>query len=479
MIKVPQLSGKPVAVMGLGRSGLAAAEALVASGAEVWAWDDAEEARRRAGTKGVPLTDLASCDWQRAAALVLSPGIPLHHPAPHAVVERAREAGCEIIGDVELLARAEPQARFVGVTGTNGKSTTTALIGHILETAGVEAEVGGNLGTPALALRPLGGRGTYVLEVSSYQLELTRSAAFGVAVLLNIHPDHLDRHGGMAGYLAAKFRIFRNQEPPHTAVIGVDDTYSRQIYDDLEATAACRVVPVSGQQAVGGGVYVEDGWLYDDTEGRGTRAANLNEAAALPGMHNWQNASAAYAAARALGVASKAIAAGIFSFSGLPHRQEQIAVIGGVRYVNDSKATNADAAARALACYEDVYWIAGGRPKEGGIAALSPWFGGIVHAFLIGEAADGFAETLRGHVPFTESGDLATATRQASEMARAEGRPGAVVLLSPACASFDQFENFEARGDAFRALVAALKGGRGGSAPAESAGGSRLREANA
>jgi UDP-N-acetylmuramoylalanine--D-glutamate ligase len=479
VIEVAQFSGKRVAVMGLGRSGLAAAEALVASGAEVWAWDDSEEARQRAGTRGVPLKDLVSCDWQGAAALVLSPGIPHNHPAPHAVVERAREAGCEIIGDVELLARAQRDARFVGVTGTNGKSTTTALIGHILETAGLEAEVGGNLGTPALALRPLGARGIYVLEVSSYQLELTRSAAFDVAVLLNIQPDHLDRHGGMAGYIAAKYRIFRNQELRHAAVVAVDDTYSRQIYDDLEATAASSVVPVSGQQAVGGGVYVVEGRLYDDTEGRGLEVADLHQAPTLPGAHNWQNAAAAYAAARALSVASETIAAAINSFPGLPHRQEQIAVIDGVRYVNDSKATNAGAAARALACNENVYWIAGGRPKAGGIGSLSPWFGSIVHAFLIGEAADGFAEQLEGDVPFTRSGDLATATRQASEMARSESRPGAVVLLSPACASFDQFENFEARGDAFRALVAALKGERGGLAPPGSAGGSRLREASA
>ncbi|MEE9140421.1 MAG: UDP-N-acetylmuramoyl-L-alanine--D-glutamate ligase [Alphaproteobacteria bacterium] len=458
MIEVPQFSDKTVAVMGLGRSGLAAAEALMASGAGVWAWDDVDGVRRKAHARGVPLVDLTDCDWSQPAALVLSPGIPLHYPAPHAVVQRARAAGCEIVGDVELLARAQTEARFVGVTGTNGKSTTTALIAHIFEAAGLEAQVGGNLGTPALALEPLNARGTYVLEISSFQLDLTFSAAFDVAILLNIFADHLDRHGDMDGYVAAKRRIFRNQGPTHTAVVGVDDGYSRQVYDDIKADADRTIIPVSGRRPVEGGVYVVDGWLYDDTDGRGTRAANLDGAAALPGAHNWQNASAAYAAARSVGADAQAIAAGIQGFPGLPHRQERIAVVDGVRYVNDSKATNADATAEALACYTNAYWIAGGRPKEGGIAGLSPWFGNIAHAFLIGEAADGFAGTLRGKVPFTRSGDLATATRQAAGMARSDGRPDPVVLLSPACASFDQFEDFEARGEAFRALVAALPG---------------------
>ena len=468
MIEVPQLSGKTVAVMGLGRSGLAAARALMASGAEVWAWDDLGDVRDKARAAGVPLVDLAACDWSRPAALVLSPGIPLSFPAPHPVVARARTAGAEVIGDVELLGRARPEARFVGVTGTNGKSTTTALIGHILDGGGIRVQSGANLGTPALALDPLSANETYVLEMSSYQLDLTFSVTFEVAVLLNISADHLERHGGIARYVESKRRIFRGQDARHTAVVGVDDAHTRRIFDQMKAGAAGRVIPVSGTRRITGGVFVLDGGLYDDTDGRASRTADLREAASLPGAHNWQNAAAAYVAARSVGLAPAAITAAIHSFPGLPHRQELIAVIDGVRYVNDSKATNADAAAKALSCYRDIYWIAGGRAKAGGLEGLMLPPGHVVHAFLIGEAAADFATALEARVPVTRCGDLAAAVAEAGDRARAQGRPGAVVLLSPAAASFDQFADFEARGDAFRALVAALPGARG-SNPADRA----------
>jgi UDP-N-acetylmuramoylalanine--D-glutamate ligase len=391
---------------------------------------------------------------------VLSPGIPHTYPTPHPIAALARNASIEIIGDIELLARSCREARYVGVTGTNGKSTTTALIGHILQEASRTVAVGGNLGTPVLALPPLGAEGIYVLEMSSYQLELTESLTFDVAVLLNITPDHLERHGGMAGYVAAKRRIFSRQEKPQAAVIGIDDDPCRDMVMDVAATGAQTIVMISGETRAMGGVYVENGWLIDDMSGDAFPMLDLRELARLPGTHNWQNVAAAYAACRGLGVADLDTVAAIQSFPGLPHRQELVATIDGVRYVNDSKATNADAAGKALICYNDIYWIAGGVAKVGGIASLAPLFSRIRHAFLIGSASDDFAATLADAVPVTQAGDLATAVAAAREAALREGRPGAVVLLSPACASFDQFRDFEDRGDRFRALVEALPGAR-------------------
>jgi len=462
MILSPQFKDRVVAVMGLGRSGVASAKSLAASGAKVWAWDDNAETRSRAATEGIPLVDLMTCDWRKPKALVLSPGIPLRHPMPHPVAALARSADCEVIGDIELLARAKGNARLCGITGTNGKSTTTALIGHILKESGVRAEIGGNLGKPALALEPLGEDGVYVLEVSSYQLDLADRLTFDVAVLLNVSPDHLNRHGGLEGYIRSKSRIFHNQTKKQTAVVGIDDRYTASMIREFRSNAGPRVVPISGSQQAAGGVFVSGGNLYDDTGGATARVLDMRAAPHLPGTHNAQNAAAAYAAARALGLKPEVIAANIKTFPGLAHRQELVAVVNGVRYINDSKATNADAAEKALACYSNVYWIAGGRPKEGGIVSLAPLFGNIVHAFLIGEATDEFAATLEGHVPYLRCGDLATAVARAGEMAQLQKKPDAVVLLSPACASFDQWENFEARGNGFKNLVAALPGARSG-----------------
>jgi len=459
MIEVTAFRDQKVAVLGLARSGLAAAEALQRGGARVLAWDDAAGKRTAAAAAGVPIVDLAQTGLGGAAALVLSPGIPHSFPEPHPVAARARAAGAEIIGDIELLVRSRPEARYVGVTGTNGKSTSTALIGHILQEAGRKVAIGGNLGTPALALASLGADGVYVLELSSYQLELTQSLAAEVAVLLNITPDHLDRHGGMDGYIAAKRRIFGVRRPAQSAVIGVDDATCRALAAALASTGAPQVIPISAERRAPGGVYVEAGALVDDLDGGAKRVLDLASLPRLPGRHNWQNAAAAYAAARRLGVGEAEIVAALRSFPGLAHRQELIATIDGVRYVNDSKATNADAAAKALACYDDIYWIAGGIAKAGGIAALAPLFPRIRHAFLIGRAAAEFAETLAGHVPFSRCGDLAAAVAAARDAASAAAKPGAVVLLSPACASFDQFTDFEARGEVFRRLVAALPGG--------------------
>ena len=452
MIEVTSFSQRRVAVMGLARSGLAAAEALHRGGTDVLAWDDNAEKRAVASARGLPVVDLASADLANVAALVLSPGIPSTFPKPHPVAARARAAGIEIICDIELLARSRREARFAGVTGTNGKSTTTALLGHILGEAGMTVEVGGNIGLPVLALAPLGHSGIYVLEMSSYQLELTISLVFDVALLLNITPDHLDRHGGIEGYIAAKERIFAGQTAPQAAVIGIDDDICKRIADKL-STGSRRVVPISVEHIAPGGIYVAGTNLIDDIDGQQAAVLNLATLPHLPGRHNWQNAAAALAAARCFGVAAHVAARAIASFPGLAHRQELVATITGVRYINDSKATNADATEKALVCYKDILWIAGGVAKDGGIAGLEPYFPRIRHAFLIGEAAPAFAETLSGKAPFTLSGDLATAVRQARAMAK----PGNTVLLSPACASFDQFRDFEARGDAFRCLVEDLQ----------------------
>jgi UDP-N-acetylmuramoylalanine--D-glutamate ligase len=454
MIPVTAYQGQDVAVLGLARTGLAAAAALRAGGARVHAWDDAAPRREAAAAEGIPIAEPARLDWPRMAALVMSPGIPHTHPKPHPAAAAARQAKVPVIGDIELLVRSAPAARYVAVTGTNGKSTTTALIGHILKNSGREVAVGGNLGTPVLSFAPLGKDGIYVLEMSSYQLELTQSLACDVAVLLNVTPDHLERHGGMAGYVAAKERIFNNQTASQAAVVGMDDEICRGIAGKLRRERRRAVVPISAERPVEGGVYVADGVMTDATGARAAGVMDMRRAPHLPGRHNWQNAAAAFAAARRVGIPAETAAAGIESFPGLAHRQELIAAIDGVRYVNDSKATNADAAARALVCYDAIYWIAGGVPKEGGIEPLRPLFPRIRRAFLIGEAAASFATTLGDAVAHTRSGDLATAVEQARTAATAERAQGAVVLLSPACASFDQFANFEARGEAFRALVA-------------------------
>ena len=456
MIVVDSFAGRRVAVLGLARSGIAAARALAAGGAEVLAWDD-KPAVRDAVAGEIRLCDLADADWRDIAALVLSPGIPHSFPEPHPAVLRARAAGAEIIGDLELLGRAQPDAAYIGITGTNGKSTTTALIGHILAGAGRRVEVGGNLGTAALSLAALGHEGTYVLELSSFQLELITSLAFDVAVLLNITPDHLDRHGDMAGYIAAKRRIFAARGAGATAVVGIDDPICRDICAELRHAGPGRIIPISITPPAPGGVYAEAGWLVDALGPEPVRVLDLSQAARLPGSHNWQNAAAAYAAARAVGIATEAAVEAIRTFPGLAHRQELVATVDGVRFINDSKATNADAAEKALACYQAIYWIAGGLPKAGGITSLGPYFGRLRHAYLIGTATEEFAATLDGEVSFTRCGDLATAVAAASEQARRDGAPEAVVLLSPACASYDQFTHFEARGDAFRELVGNLE----------------------
>lgn len=458
MIDLSRYRGQTIAVMGLGKSGIATARALLRGGAEVIAWDDDKARRESAAREGIRIRDLAKEPWKGIASLVLSPGIPHSYPMPHPVAARARENGCPIIGDIELLARASSQARYIGITGTNGKSTTTSLIGHVLKQAGRNAAVGGNLGLPTLEFEPMNEEGFYVIEMSSYQLELTAPIPFDVAILLNITPDHLDRHGGMAGYIAAKSRIFDDQRDDQSAVIGVDDEACRSIFDRLCAAGRQRVLPISGDLRVSGGVYAVDRFLYDDTDGENAPIICLDEIRTLPGTHNAQNASAAYAAARMVGLRPDEIRDAMRSFPGLAHRQELAAEIDGVLYINDSKATNAEAAARALSSYRNIYWIIGGLAKDGGLGAAKPFFGRVRHAFLIGQAAAQFRDELAGVIGTTMSETLDAALSAAHEMAQRDRRPGTVVLLSPACASFDQFANFEERGRAFCRLVAALPG---------------------
>lgn len=460
MIDLTFLKGRSVAVMGLGKSGLATADALARSGAAVQVWDDNADARAKAKDAGYTVTDLATADLSGLAALVWSPGIPHSFPKPHPVAVRARAAGLEPVCDVDLLGRAEREAAFIGITGTNGKSTTTTLIGHILQTANRPVQVGGNLGTPVLTFDHLPAGGTHVLEMSSYQLELTFSIAFDVAVLLNVTPDHLARHGGMDGYIAAKRLIFRGQTASGTAVIGVDDEHCRKIHADLVAAGAQRVWPVSALGPIAGGVYAADGWLIDDTDGKAERIAELARFQALLGTHNHQNAAAAYAACKAAGVAADTIVQAMESFPGLAHRQQLVGLINGVRFVNDSKATNADATEKALATFDPIYWILGGQAKETGLLGLEPYSNRVRHAFLIGEASDRFALWLEANkVPYTKCGTLDVATAKAAAHAQADSLPGACVLLSPACASWDQFANFEKRGEAFAAAVTAIAEG--------------------
>jgi len=471
MIDLSFAKGKRWVVMGLGKSGAVAARALAGAGGAVTAWDDNETGRAAVdGVAGVTVADPVEAGFDDVEALILSPGIPHTHPEPHPVAAAAKAAGVAVIGDVELLLRALPSGeaapRLVGITGTNGKSTTTALIGHILAEAGIAAEVGGNLGRPALAFADPGPEGVIVLELSSYQLELTPSLAPDVAVWLNLTADHLARHGGLDGYIAAKRRIFAQLPPQGLAVVGCDDAPSRSVAEDLRRAGA-RLIEISGRRPVIGGIYGQSGLLVDGRSGRATELLDLLDAPCLPGPHNAQNAASATAACLGLGLGREAIVAGLRSFPGLAHRQERVTVSNGIAYINDSKATNADAAARALACYRPIYWIAGGQAKEGGLAGLEEYFDRIARCYLIGESAAAFARQIDNVCPTVICRTLESAVKQAHKDAQAKGDRDAVVLLSPAAASWDQFASFEARGDRFRELVLSLTDDTGGSSIGE------------
>ena len=463
MIKATTFKGRRVAVFGLGRTGVTAALSLQAGGAEVLAWDDREDARKTAQSQGVSIHDLKAVDWSRIDEFVLSPGVPHNLPQPHWTASAAIASGVPIICDIEILAReinarpAGDRPKVIAITGTNGKSTTTALIGHILKTLGKDAQIGGNIGRGVLDLDRMHAGTHYVIELSSYQLERTQSLRANAAVFLNLSPDHLDRHGTLDEYGAAKERIFDNQLSDDTVVIGVDDEYGKALTTTLKARNGRRIVPISAQRALGHGVCALGGQLVDRTSRTGRVVCDLSKASALEGGHNAQNAAAAYAAVSSLGDEARFIGEAILSFPGLAHRMETIGSIGKVRFVNDSKATNADAVRQALGSYDNIFWIAGGVAKEGGIAPLMNLKPQIRKAYLIGEAATDFAETLSlVSVEHKKSGTLKMAILCAAHDALASDLKDPIVLLSPACASFDQFANFEVRGDAFRTEVEQL-----------------------
>ena len=448
MIASSAFSGKSYAVLGLARSGLATVEALAASGASVMAWDESPDARNqiarssraksrgvgteieqrpsaRRGANEIRLADPLATSIYGFAGLVVSPGVPINR---HPIAERARAAKVPLIGDIELFAQARatlPAHKVVGITGTNGKSTTTALVHHILKSAGVPTLMGGNIGLPILAQEPLPTGGVYVLELSSYQIDLTQSLDCDVSVLLNVTPDHLDRYDGIDDYAASKARLFAMQSPEHIAVVATDDDYSRAIAGQL-----------TGERILVSAADVKDQSAWPS----------------LQGPHNAQNVAATVAVARALGIADEAIAEALASYPGLPHRMERVAEKGGVLFVNDSKATNPTSTAPALAAYPAVHWILGGLAKSDDLDACEPYLGHVRAAYTIGEAGPMFAQLLRDRVAVAEAGTLETAVKKAGKAAQ----PGDVVLLSPACASFDQFQDYEARGEAFRAAVEAL-----------------------
>jgi UDP-N-acetylmuramoylalanine--D-glutamate ligase len=467
MIPVKGYKGERVAVLGLGRSGLATAAALAAGGAEPLLWDDSPEARAKAEAEGHVLTDLTrNASLEGVAALITSPGIPHLFPSPHPVIARALELGVPVDNDIGLFfqsaagdewAEMETPPKVVAITGSNGKSTTTALIHHILEEAGRPTQMAGNIGKGVLSIDPPTDGEVIVLELSSYQTELARALTPDVAVFTNLSPDHLDRHGGMGGYFAAKARLF-TLGGPDRAVIGVDEAEGRFLADQLgQGAGDDRVIRVSSSgklEGFGWSVFARKGFLAEWRKGRQVASIDLREVKGLPGAHNHQNACAAYAACRSLGLSPKLIEGALHSFAGLPHRSQLVGERGGVRFVNDSKATNVDSAAKALQAFPKIRWIAGGLGKEGGIFALKPFLGSVVKAYLIGHSARDFALQL-GETPHEICETMERAVARAAEEAVA----GEVVLLAPAAASFDQYPNFEKRGEDFTARVKALIGG--------------------
>jgi UDP-N-acetylmuramoylalanine--D-glutamate ligase len=466
MIPVQGHAGQKVAVLGLGRSGLATARALVAGGADPLLWDDSAEARAKASEDGFTCADLArSGAFDGVAALIVSPGIPHLYPAPHPVIAAALQAGVPVDNDIGLFFRsyATPEwddfgtaPRVVCITGSNGKSTTTALIHHILQASGRPSQMAGNIGRGVLDLDPAVDGEVIVLELSSYQTDLARHLTPDIAVFTNLSPDHLDRHGGMGGYFAAKRRLFA-EGGPDRAVIGVDEVEGRFLAGQIaQGPQDDRVIRISAGQKLDGfgwAVFARKGFLAEWRKGRQVASIDLRGIAGLPGAHNHQNACAAFAACRSLGLGPKQIEEAFQSFAGLPHRSQLVGERGGVRFVNDSKATNVDSAAKALQAFPRIRWIAGGMGKEGGIKALVPHLGSVVKAYLIGHSARDFALEL-GATPYEICETMARAVAQAA----AEAQPGEVVLLAPAAASFDQYPNFERRGEDFAAQVKAWCG---------------------
>jgi UDP-N-acetylmuramoylalanine--D-glutamate ligase len=453
MIPVSTLAGKHVAVVGLGGSGLPTAHALQAAGADVVGWDDGEGAREKAHAAGIAIENLERANWSGFAALVLAPGIPLTHPAPHWSVLRAREAGVAITGDVDLFFQERaahcPQAPVLAITGTNGKSTTTALAAHAMKAMGVDTAMGGNIGVPVLELpMPMPHR-HYVIECSSYQIDLSAHLAPTVGVHLNLSEDHLARHGTMENYAAIKKRLVAAADH---AVVGVDDLLSARMADEL-ARDGHSVSRISAAHTVHDGVYAVGSSIWLARDGAQDELFDVGGVASLKGEHNAQNVCAVVAALLKLGMDPTKLGDAIRSFPGLAHRMEPVTTYRGISFVNDSKATNADAAARALGSYERIYWIAGGQAKSDGIDSLNGFFAQIVKTYLVGDSQDRFAATLEGNVPYVRAETVERAVAMAADDALTDGLESACVLLSPACASWDQFTSFEARGDAFKRAV--------------------------
>lgn len=464
MIPVQGVENQTIAVLGLGRSGRATAAALTEGGASVVVWDDGADTREQAEADGMTVLDLTrDTNWTGISALITSPGIPHLYPKPHPVIAKAYDLGIPVDNDIGLFFRSfatrdwemfDTTPRVIAITGSNGKSTTTALIHHILKECGRPTQIGGNIGTGVLSLDPAHDGEVVVLELSSYQTDLARALTPDIAVFTNLSPDHLDRHGGPGGYFAAKRRLFA-EGGPDRAIIGVDEIEGRYLADQLAmGPTDDRVIRVSsGQKLEGFGwsVFARKGFLAEYRKGRQVASLDLREVTGLPGEHNHQNACAAYAATRSLGLAPREIERAFHSFKGLPHRSQTVAEINGVRWVNDSKATNVDAAAKALTAFQRIRWIAGGMGKDGGIEALAPYLGQVVKAYFIGHSARDFALQI-GQTPY----EIAETMQQAVARAAAEAQPGETVLLAPAAASFDQYPNFEKRGEDFTALVRAL-----------------------
>jgi UDP-N-acetylmuramoylalanine--D-glutamate ligase len=457
MTPATAFAGRTVALFGLGGSGIATARALVAGGATVQCWDDGEVGRAKAAAEGFTLTDLKAVDWSGYASFILSPGVPLTHPEPHWTVRLAQAAGVEIIGDIEVFfrerAKTVPRSPVVAITGTNGKSTTTALIAHILRVAGRDVQMGGNIGTNILDLEPPSAARTHVIEMSSFQIDLTPSLAPTVGIQINLTPDHLDRHGDMEHYAAIKERMVASAT---LAVCGVDDPWSKAMAD-RRAAAGRRLVRFSTGKLISG-IAARAGAISRMEGGEEFDIAGIAGIPSLRGSHNAQNAAAAVAAALELGVDAATIQRGLITYASLPHRMEQIGNVGKVIFINDSKATNADSTRGALAGGEGIFWILGGKEKEGGIDELRPLFGAVAKAYLIGHATAAFAATLEDVMPFERCGTLDVAVAKAAADAAASGFAQPVVLLSPASASYDQYKSFEHRGRHFRDLAEALPG---------------------
>lgn len=469
MIPVQGYEGLRVAVLGLGRSGLAAARALEAGGAQALCWDDGQEARARAEEAGLSLHDLTKGNaWEGVAALIVSPGIPHLYPEPNKIIARAMAEGVPVDNDIGLFFRSfatrdwdsfETLPRVVAVTGSNGKSTTSALIHHVLAHAGRATQLAGNIGRGVLDIEPAVDGEVVVLELSSYQTDLARALTPDVAVFTNLSPDHLDRHGGMGGYFAAKRRLF-SEGGPDRAVIGVDEPEGVYLAGQLtEGPTDDRVIRVSVERKLTGPgwqVFARKGFLSEYRKGRQVGSIDLRGVKGLPGSHNHQNACCAYAVCRTLGLAPRVIEAAFHDFKGLPHRSQLVGEADGVAWVNDSKATNVDAAAAALGAFKNIRWIAGGLGKDGGIEDLSDRLGNVAKAYLIGHSAREFALQL-GDVPH----EICETMERAVERAGDEAQAGDTVLLAPAAASFDQYPDFEKRGEDFTRLVQARIGETG------------------